>query len=388
MKKRILLLLFIAGTVHVLPAQTSIRVSVPTPVSEWIFNYPAPNSNNVHFDFELGQGRKLSIEMAQLRQLNYLPSLDSLLLQVKKAMVPLQDSFKADGVVRRIDYIGTEGRPPRIRIVNHSERPKSYSLVEGELVQLKTDSDTIRIALNTVTDEKINIRTPNGMTERLRTYPFAITLVLNNVSDINSLPDSTISKAVNMVRSQAVKYLQPDAKKPNRNAYFYANFDLQTGKMHPIKERYEYGARNIFEPTVQMGLQYGRGDFISSVGLGIQYIHGYDPTFGKSHLRLFWEPHFIFSRNAFNKLVSDRNDFITLQYTQMPTEKERKELYTIGNITLGYLAGRRGDFFEKNTFKMGLPMLAYGNLLFEPQYFFNKGFRNFSPSVKFTLLFE
>ncbi|MCE3282131.1 MAG: hypothetical protein K0Q66_868 [Chitinophagaceae bacterium] len=388
MKQSFLILLFITAAAHVLPAQYAFRVSVPTPVSEWLFNSPSPHSTRVHFDFELGKGNKLAIEMTQLGQLNHLPSVDSILFQVKRALGPLKDSFKADGIVRRIDYVATHGQPPKIRIVNHTERPKSYSYVEGELVQLKTDSDTVRIVLHVATGEMMRVRTQTGTKEWPGLHPFVMTLALNNIADINSLPDSTLSKAVNMILAQATKYLQPGAKKPNRNAYFYAHFDMLTGKMQPIKERYEHHTRNVFEPTIQMGLQYGRGDFIPSVGLGIQYIHGYEPSFGNSHLRLFWEPHFIFSRNTTNKLVTQRNDFITMQYTQMPSGKERRELYTIGNITLGYLALRRGDFFEKHTFKMGLPMLAYGNLLFEPQYFFDRGFRHFSPSVKFTMLFE
>jgi hypothetical protein len=99
-----------------------------------------------------------------------------------------------------------------------------------------------------------------------------------------------------------------------------------------------------------------------------------------------WDPYFFFSRDANNKLVTDRNDFITFRYVE--TEAKQQPFDYVGNFSLGYLVGRKGDWFEKNTFKLGLPGVRSGWLQLEPECYFNNFFKNFSPTIKLTIHYE
>jgi|GEM_PF-6112523 len=49
---------------------------------------------------------------------------------------------------------------------------------------------------------------------------------------------------------------------------------------------------------------------------------------------------------------------------------------------------RKGEYFEETTFKFSLPGLHAKNILLEPEFIFNRFFKNFIPSLKLSLIFE
>jgi hypothetical protein len=100
-----------------------------------------------------------------------------------------------------------------------------------------------------------------------------------------------------------------------------------------------------------------------------------------------WEPHFIFSKDALNKTITDRNDFVTLRYIAI--ENSKKEPFDfVGNVSIGYLVSRKGNWFEPNTFKIGIPGVRSGWLQLEPEFFFHDFLKGISPSIKLTLHYE
>jgi len=57
--------------------------------------------------------------------------------------------------------------------------------------------------------------------------------------------------------------------------------------------------------------------------------------------------------------------------------------------SLQYVRGMgRGNWFEPNTFKFSLPGVRNYTLQVEPEFYFNGFFKNFSPSLRFSLFFE
>lgn len=378
MKQLLISLLLLAGTGSALHAQTTL----PATPTESIFNFPKPGSTKATFYFWFQKNNRVVLEMNDVRQLNLIPNLDSLVQEAFQSIKPLKDSFKSDGLVRRIDYVSSAALPPQIRITTHENKGESYSYYKSELVQTKIEKDTLRIRINTPRPQ-MNKLPLQGVT----VYPFVIMILVDNFDDFTTFPTNALEQCVNKVKGDLGKNLTT-AKHLKTN--FKAYYNMQTGKMiSPLKPKYmDWGRKAAFEPTVQFGLQYARGSFTPSAGAGVQYRFS-DGTFSQNFVRAYWEPYFFFSRDANNKLVTDRNDFITLRYTVLfLKEMARNKITTSGNISLSYLVGRRGNWFEQNTFKIGTPGFMAGSLMFEPEFFFNDAFRNFSPSLKMTLMFE
>ena len=389
MVKKILFFLLLAGTGNALQAQLDGRFYTGGPMSEYIFNTPKPKASNVSFDFWLPNNRWLTYEMQYINQLNYLPNLDSLFTTVKKALKPLQDSLKADGLVRRLDYITTGNKAPQMRIIAHADRPTSYTYANNELVQLKVDMDTLRICIYTNVGKKVPFYT--GGTKELKDLraSFIIMFQLNNISDIENLPDATLSQCLAKVKEATTSYISTDTAKIKRG-YYRASFNMVTGKMFsPGKTKWIRNAGNQVQelvPNIYGSFQYGLGSFIPSMGAGLRYTFA-DRRYAVTRLYAMWEPYFFFTRDVANKLVTDRNDFITLRLTQVES-KQREGFDFVTNFSFGYLVKRSGNWLEPNTFKLGIPGVRSGWLQLEPEFFFTGLFKNFSPSLKLTLHYE
>jgi hypothetical protein len=171
-------------------------------------------------------------------------------------------------------------------------------------------------------------------------------------------------------------------------ANYYAHYNLQTAKrISPEKTKWiKWGAfKSELVPNIYGSFQFVRGNFSPSMAAGLRYTDFTNANM-RSHYFLMWEPYFFFSKDASNKLVTDRNDFITFRYTEM--EKNKQPFTYSANFSIGYLAGRRGEWFEKNTLKVGLPAVRSGWLQLEPEFYFNNWFRNFSPTIKLTIHYE
>ena len=166
-------------------------------------------------------------------------------------------------------------------------------------------------------------------------------------------------------------------KEINMNGLY--NAENHTWKT-PLKQSKNFDDGLFFEPDVYVGFQYARGAWIPSAVVGFQLINGdYD---GKREVfKLMWEPHFFFSRDAANKLISDRNDFLTFRLYQYDKE-ENVGLYSPTSFSIGYLINRQGNWYEKHTFKFSVPGLTYKLISLEPEFFFNDFFKHFSPSLK------
>lgn len=381
MKKFFISFLLLAGISNALPAQTTL----PGTQTEGIFNNPKPGGTNVNFYFWYGKNNRVVLEMMDVRQLNLIPNLDSLVQEAFQSIKPLKDSFKSDGLVRRVDYVVTSVLPPQIRITTHPNRGESYSYYKNELVQTKIEKDTLRIKILTPNPNSI-IKENGVLYKGISNRPFLITILVDNFDDLNTFPTNAMEECVNRVKKDLGSNLTSTKKTESR---FQAYYNMQTGKMFsPSKIKYmSWESRTSFVPTIQFGIQYARGSFIPSAAAGMRYSVR-DGNYANKYFSALWEPYFFFSRDAGNKLITNRNDFITLKYNSVTFKRDNNKLQTTDNISVGYLVRRQGNWFEPNTFKVGIPGFLMGNLMFEPEFFFNNTFRNFSPSLKMTLMFE
>jgi len=148
------------------------------------------------------------------------------------------------------------------------------------------------------------------------------------------------------------------------------------------------GQQNSFIPYVQLGIQYIRGSWVPSAGAGVELIIRRGENLQR-HYRLFWEPYLFYNRDSLKSVSLNRNDFITFKYYNSSKYNNGvKEIQFVENISFGYLVRRKGNEFEPVTFKFSLPGLQTKNVLLEPEFIFNRFFKDFSPSLKLTLFFD
>jgi hypothetical protein len=121
--KHVILVLLLAAYGTALRAQ----ITLPSNQTESIFNYPKPGTAKATFYFWYPKNNRVVLEMTDVRQLNLIPNLDSLVQEAFQSIKTLKDSFKNDGLTRRMDYIAAKSMPPQIRIITHPAKSESFS---------------------------------------------------------------------------------------------------------------------------------------------------------------------------------------------------------------------------------------------------------------------
>lgn len=391
MKKVILFFLLLAGTANSLSAQNITYYHQPgLSEQEILFNSPKPGKAKANFHF-FGLGKKyinFTLELYTIKQLYQLPNLDSVIMLASEKLKVIADSLKDDGIVRRVDMLNVGSKTPRIRIINYNTLPQTYVIKDGELNTLKIGRDTLRIQIAVATGQKTYSYNEEGRSAsktRDEYRPVFLTFTLNNFNDIASITDGVLSKCLERLSQDVSRdYVTQNPAKANYTAFY----NWQTNKMFsPSKTKWiKWGQyRDELVPNIYGSLQLARGIFSPSMAAGLRYTNYRDVNL-KKHFYLMWEPYFFFTRDGANKLLTERNDFITFRYTEYETKNEPFD-YT-ANFSFGYLVGRKGDWFEKNTFKLGLPGVRSGWLQLEPEFYFNNFLKNFSPTIKLTIHYE
>jgi hypothetical protein len=395
MKKMFFLLLAIAGSMAPACAQTEVPLPYQNPYlpqatnrSDAIFNSPPSGSLQHQFTFGLGNGNTMRMEFSYVGQLRQLNDLDSLFHAVWNGLRPFADSLTKPLVSRRIDYrIGSAG-DVRVRILEHAEQGEVYRIYKNDTSQVKVEQDTLRIIQYTRDSSRYSRSTiVNGRyVKNYMEQAYVITLVLNNIGDLPRLSTADLFWALTHLKEELGKNLNTP---PNKQYFsrFSAAYDVPARRKISPARMTAFSSVYALAPYVQVGFQFARGTWLPSAGLGIELSKRVSETTTRFY-RLIWEPHFAFGRDANGNTVMERNDFATFRYSVNTRRPGTRELMFAQNFSLGYLRHRRGSTFEDNTFKFTLPGLQTKNILLEPEFFFNKSFRNFSPSLKLTLVLE
>jgi hypothetical protein len=380
----LIVLLAVAGSRSPLFAQQTVidRAYVPGSQTENYFYAPGPERFKNKFDFILPSGNRMIIWLTNLKQADSLPSMDTLLMSLQKDLAQLDDSLKLPLNNRRVDFVqGSSDR--RIRIVQYPQRGEIFSLQGSDITQLKVEQDTVNLRLFTLTN---HISKTDEKTFSLPT-PYFVTFIVNNLSDLTDI-------AQNSALPETIAIWKNDVKNSKKKNYFryYGIYDAkQKIRRYPSPGSHLGVSRKriqVLPPYVQVGVQYVRGAWAPSLGVGLDLTKHVADNFVK-HYRLIWEPYFFFSRDGASNLQLDRNDFITFKYNQSSVfTSNSKEIHFMETISIGYLVSRKGNWLEPHTVKFSLPGLQAKNVLLEPEFLFNDFFKNFSPSLKLTLYFE
>ncbi len=149
------------------------------------------------------------------------------------------------------------------------------------------------------------------------------------------------------------------------------------------------GTGDFVEGYITVNVQNYKTYFVSSFSIGTKLtLTNRDRSF-KWEPGLFWEPHFLFAKDSTGKLKTYRNDFLTLTYGQGGTKDHdpRKGFAYSAVFSLGFLINRNGDFFDKNTFRLGAGKLQLLKTTIEPSIYFDNFFKGVTPGLRISQAF-
>jgi hypothetical protein len=347
-----------------------------TPFGQSMMVWPfSPGKGNCNFYFyNVSNKVTVQLELSRIYQVDLIPNLDSIAQLAIASISPLLDSFKLDGIPRRIDYRNYTGNN-QITIHENPASTNNYVIDKNELKMLKVYNDTLRIMYVTdKTDVQRNVY-----------RVMYITFITPNLSELKNLKHGVLSSCTALLKEKTVllKYGR------NTMSIYNASFNMKENRMFSpssVKWMEANKRKNEFTPNLYASTQLLNGQVSTSVAVGVRYSYGRWRSY-RNQLYLMWEPYFFFT-NQNNSIQTFRNDFITLRLREGVDAKRDNNFNFQSNISIGYLVGRRGNYFNENTFKIGFPGVSSGLLQLEPEFIFNNFFKNFSPGLRLTLHFE
>ncbi len=324
----------------------------------------------------LGHGNNMQVEVAELNDLEQLKNIDTLLHLFLQDIAIFKDSLTNELSSKRIDYIFDNNGRNKLRIQSFQPTGNSFLLQKGEPASLKLAQDTVYIA-GTIGSEALKSNNP------LRWY--RIGFFINNIKDISNYSDGILHEKISaLIKSNHEKWKSVDGR------WYVIKGDKEISSEQPAG--YIAGYNDYIAITAGAGMQNYKNYFTPSFNVGVTAI--LHTPLKKYDISFSWEPFFMFSKNSAGNLQTFRNDFITISGGFESKNDIKKSHYTANfdifqHFSLGYLVKRRGDFFDKNTFRLGTGVINWmeGKIKLEPVLYFHDFFKNSTPGIRLSLNF-
>ncbi|CAN5771431.1 hypothetical protein BH11BAC4_BH11BAC4_24540 [soil metagenome] len=114
------------------------------------------------------------------------------------------------------------------------------------------------------------------------------------------------------------------------------------------------GGNDMLSLRVSTDIRNYKNYFVPSISLGLTIVA--NANLVRREYSVSGERNFLFLTNDNGKLEAYRNTFLAISYGR--GSLKNNEVKSFGNrypyFSLGYLIKRRGDYYDKNTFKPGL----------------------------------
>ena len=340
-----------------------------------IFDLPE-NSIRRKFIIDLDKGNKMQIELTNINELDYLNNIDSIVQTFVHDIAPLKDSLMDELVSKKIDYIIDSNSFKQIRIQKFQPAGSSFIVKNGEASSLKLEQDTITL-LGKIPG------LVNGIlfSKQKGFHYYRVSFFLNNLNDLAGYMDGMLNEKIKTLKESTTRRWEKSSEgvmHPKNN----------TGISSAAPNGY-LGGGDMLSLRASIDVQNYKNYFVPSVTLGASII--INNNLVRHEFGVTGESHFFFSKNAAGKLNTYRNTFLTISYgrgTLRDNEvKKNGNLYPW--LSFGYLIKGRGDFYDKNTFKLGLGRWSFlgGLTRIEPTIYFNNFFKGVTPSLRITQSF-
>jgi len=343
------------------------------------FEIPENIIINRRFYVDLEKGNRLEIELTDIADLIKISNIDSLLKTFINDIKPLKDSLSDPLTAKRIDYVIDALGRKKIRIRQYQPKGDNYLLNKGELSSLKINQDTINI-IGVITNppkaqQKISLRNPRY---------YHLLFYLNNIDELAGYMNGILAEKIAIIQND-VNGKWPILKGGGSH-YLKKDKTIVADKPRGMTPQ---GTGDMLEVMQSVNIQNYKSYFVPSFSLGLKLVLSNRERTFKWEPALFWEPHFLFSKDAQGKLRTYRNDFLTLTYGQGGTTDHdpRKDFSFSAVFSIGYLIHQSGDFIEKNTFRLGAGKLKLLKTTIEPSIYFNHFFKGVTPGIRISQSF-
>jgi hypothetical protein len=353
--------------------------------SDYLFGYPKPNTADVNIGFYWSSGKRINFEISNIQQLNEFKNFDSLFLEVRKNIKLFTDSFKNDALTHRIDYVVNYGASSQFRVINNIDKPNSYTNVNGELMQLKVDMDTLRIKINLTNSPKTFYNSKyNEKVEYVE--PIVIQFILKNLSDIESFSENVISSCVKKTSEDVGKYLTSEYRF-KRLGSFNFTYNMNSNPITLLSPSKANDIRRTYNKDNSMGIlsfstsvQFLKGQPVSSLTFGVTF-----PLKNKlQKIGFKGTNYFQFDKDISGNSKFNMFNFIELSYRKDKVESTDNRITIKNELSFGYLLRGSSNFLKPNTFYIGLPYVKFGGAVqLRPELYFSKDY--WEPSIKLTL---
>jgi hypothetical protein len=347
--------------------------------SDKAFSVPENIVIGRRFYIKLDKGNHMKIELTDLSDLQRIANMDSLLQVFRKDLAPLKDSFADPLTSKKIDYITDARGRKKIRLQQFQPRGASFLVNGSETSSLRTEQDTINI-IGVIS----NPPTPKDRISRTHPRYYHLTFYLNSFEELTQYMNGSLNEKIRTIDDDL------NGKWPTvlGTGYHYIQKDNSIYADHP-KGFTEAGSGDFLTGLITVNLQNYKNYFVPSFSLGVRLTFTNRERTYKWVPGLFWEPHYLFARDDQGKMHTWRNDFLTLTYGQGGTTDHdpRKDFSFSAVFALGYLIDRRGDYFDKNTFRLGAGHVKLLKTTIEPSIYFSNFFKGVSPGIRISQAF-
>lgn len=343
------------------------------------FQIPTDVVINRKFYIDLEKGNKLEIELTDIKDLDRVSNIDSLLKVFIADITPLKDSLSDMLTAKRIDYVTDAQGRKKVRLQQFRPKGDNYIVNDGELASLKIAQDTINI-IGVITNppkpsQKISLTKPRY---------YHLMFYLNNIGELTGYMNGTLTEKIATIQNNV------NTKWPlilgSGSHYLAGDKNISADKPKGFTAS---GPGDMLVGFITVNVQNYKNYFVPSFSIGTKLVlTNRDRTF-KWEPGLFWEPHFLFARDSVGKLKTFRNDFLTLTYGQGgTTDHDPRKPFAFSTVfSLGYLINRNGNYFDKNTFRFGAGKLQLLKTTIEPSIYFNNFFKGVTPGIRISQAF-
>ena len=337
---------------------------------------PDPEKISRRFFIDLGKGNRLRLELQEIEDMDYFLNIDSLLMVFQNDMKAFKDSLGDLLASHRIDYVSDPSGKKKIRIQQFKPAAASYILDQGEPAALKLEQDTINIMIVSAAPGIFHSGEQELRYDRLTIY-------LNQYHELLNYITAGLNEKIGWLQKNYYERWtnDKDGYKLKKDPTITA--PAPKGLISPGPGNDYLGS------ATYLNMGNYKNYFVPSFGVGIG-LHFNRPGV-KHEIGLLWEPDFIFSNNTQGHLQTYRNDFLVLSYLQ---EKKgfsifHELVHLSPTASLSYLITRKGDYFDKHTFRLGIGGLRFfdGGMTVEPCLFFHDLFKETTPGLKLGLQF-
>jgi hypothetical protein len=369
MKKTITLLMLVTGITVNLCAQKNKSFEVPDDIIM-----------NRQFKVSLDKGNTMQLEMTDFTDIAVAGNIDSILQVFFTDISKLKDSLANPLTSKRIDYFTDAKGRKKIRFQQFQTSGNSFLIDKGELASLRTEQDTIHIIAVIP-----NAPEPEDRVSHKDQRYYHYTFLLNDVHELQTyFNNGILNEKINLISNNYTGKWQ--------RVPYYGNYLLKKDNSISAPKPKGFMANQSFDYITllaSVNVQNYKNYFVPSFSLGARLTLVNRGRSFKWEPGLYWEPHFIFAKDAAGKLGTYRNDFLTLTYAQggVKDHDPMKDFSFSASFSLGYLIHREGTYFEKNTFRLGIGKINLNKTAIEPSLYFNNFFKGVTPGIRIIQYF-